>query len=81
MAAFLPSLPWTPELFMLRIILFNAGAIAIVVAVHRRQASVSRRISLAVAVAVILANAWYLAMVVLSIGRPQPPTRTPSSGS
>jgi hypothetical protein len=76
-AAFLPGLPWTPELFQLRLILFNGGAIAIVLAVHRRQAVVSRRASLAVAVPAILANAWYLAMVVLSIDRPQPPAGDP----
>ena len=76
-AAFLPNLPWTPELTGLRIVLFNAGAIAIAFAVHRRQAPISRRLSLAVAVAVILANAWYLGTVVLSIGRPQPPDADP----
>jgi hypothetical protein len=76
-AAFLPSLPWTLELTTVRLVLFNAGAIAIVIAVHRRQAAVSRRISLAVAIPAIVANAWYLGMVVLSIGRPQPPEADP----
>ena len=76
-AAFVPNLPWTRELFQLRLVLFNAGAIAVALAVHRRQAAVSRRLSLAVTVAVILANAWYLAMVVLSIGRPQFPAPDP----
>ena len=76
-AAFLPNLPWTRDLFQLRLVLFNAGAIAIVLAVHRRQASASARASLAAAVPAILANAWYLAMVILSIGRPQPPEGDP----
>jgi hypothetical protein len=76
-AAFLPSLPWTRESFQLRLVLFNAGAIAIAVAVHRRQAALAPRLSLAVASAVILSNAWYLAMVVLSIDRPQPPEGDP----
>jgi hypothetical protein len=76
-AAFLPSLPWNNELFQLRLVLFNAGAIAIAIAVHRRQAAASRRLSLAVAIPVILANAWYIAMVVLSIGRPQFPAPDP----
>ena len=76
-AAFLPNLPWTWEFSALRLVLFNAGAIAIAVAVHRRQAAVSGRASLAVAIPVIVANAWYLAMVILSIGRPQPPQGDP----
>jgi hypothetical protein len=76
-AAFLPSIEWTREAFQLRLVLFNAGAIALALAVHRRQAAVAPRLSRAVAVAVILANAWYVAMVVLSIERPQPPQPDP----
>ncbi len=76
-AAFLPNLPWNWELTTVRLVLFNAGAIAIVIAVHRRQAAVSHRLSLAVAIPAILANAWYLAMIILSIGRPQPPLGDP----
>ncbi len=76
-AAFLPNVSWGPELNNLRLVLFNAGAIAIAIAVHRRQAAVSRRLSLTVAIAVILANAWYIAMVVLGVGRPQFPAPDP----
>jgi hypothetical protein len=36
-AAFLPSLALCPELNTVRLVLFNAGAIAIVIAVHRRR--------------------------------------------
>ena len=76
-AAFLPNVPWTSELFNLRLVLFNIGAIAVAIAVHRRQAALSRRLSLAVVVPVVLANAWYLAMVVVGIGRPQFPEPDP----
>ena len=76
-AAFLPNLPWTRELFQLRLVLFNLGAIAVAMAVHRRQAAVAARASLAAAGAVTLANAWYLVMVILSIDRPQPPDADP----
>ncbi len=76
-AAFVPNLPWGTDLFNLRLVLFNAGAIAIVLAVHRRQAVISRRLSLAAALPAILANAWYLVMVILSIGRPQFPEPDP----
>jgi hypothetical protein len=75
--AFLPDLPWTREAFQLRLVLFNAGAIAVALAVHRRQVSAAPRASLVVASAVILANAAYLAMVVLSLDRPQPPDADP----
>jgi hypothetical protein len=70
LAGYLPNLPWGHDLFILRLVLFNLGAIAIGIAVHLRQASISPRLSLAVAVPTILANAWYGVMVVLSIGRP-----------
>jgi hypothetical protein len=76
-AAFIPNLPWGSALFNLRLVLFNAGAIAIVFAVHRRQAVIARGLSLAAAVPAILTNAWYLVMVILSIGRPQFPEPDP----
>ena len=78
LAGFLPLFPWDGNQFVvLRIVLFNAGTIAIAFAVHRRQASagqgLSGGLSLAAAGAAIGANAWYLVMVILSIGRPQFP--------
>ena len=60
-----------------RLILFNLGAIAVVVAVHRRHASPGIRLSTVVAAAAILANAWYLVMILLSIGRPVVPDPDP----
>lgn len=78
LAIWAPGFPWSADLLNpLRLVLFNAGAIAIVVAVHRRQGAISHRLSLAAAVPAILANAWYLAMVILSIGRPQFPEPDP----
>jgi hypothetical protein len=76
-AAFIPNLPWGNALFTLRLVLFNAGAMAIVFAVHRRQAVIARRLSFLAAAPAILANAWYLVMVILSIGRPQFPEPDP----
>ena len=70
LAGFIPNLPWGAGGFVLRLVLFNLGAIAIGLAVHVRQASTSPRLSLAATAPMILANAWYLAMTVLSIGRP-----------
>jgi hypothetical protein len=73
-----PDFPWSADfLNPLRLVLFNVGAIAIVIAVHRRQAAISRGVSLAAAVPAILASTWYLAMVILSIGRPQFPEPDP----
>ena len=78
LAIWVPDFPWGADLLNpLRLVLFNAGAIAIVIAVHRRQAATSRRLSLAAAVPAILANSWYLAMIILSIGRPQFPEPDP----
>ena len=76
LVAFIPGLPWTTEAFQLRLVLFNAGAIAIVVAVSPRAAA-SAGVVRAVGGAAILANTWYLVMVGLSIGRPQPPDADP----
>jgi hypothetical protein len=77
-AAFAPSLPWTQELFQLRLVLFNGGAIAIAAAMLRRTSAAASGLSVrATALAAILANAWYLVMVVMSVGRPQYPDPDP----
>jgi hypothetical protein len=76
-SAWVPNLSWTWELFNLRLVLFNAGAIAIGLAVHRRQARRSPLVSSVAATAVIVANAFYLVMVILSIGRPVYPEPDP----
>lgn len=70
LAAFVVDI--SPDLNVLRLILFNVGAMAIVVAVHRRQAPSAPTLALLAAVPAFLANAWYLAMTLLAIGRPQP---------
>ena len=77
LSAWVPNLPWTHELFNLRLVVFNIGVIAIVVAVHRRQARVAHDLSLAAAIPAVTANAWYLVMIVLSIGRPIYPEPDP----
>jgi hypothetical protein len=70
LAVFVIEIP--QELFPARIILMNLGFIAIVVAVHRRQAAIAPRLALLAAVPAVLANAWYLMMVVLSMLRTGP---------
>jgi hypothetical protein len=65
---------WIPDWSNVgRLVLFNIGAMAVIVAVHRRQASIGSRLGLLVASTAVLANAWYLVMILLSIGRPVPP--------
>jgi len=70
LAAFVVDI--APDLNPLRLVLFNAGAMAIIIAVHRRQASVAPALALLAAVPALLANAWYLAMVVLPISPLRP---------
>ncbi|MDP9483031.1 MAG: hypothetical protein M3P84_07395 [Chloroflexota bacterium] len=70
LAAFVVDI--SPDLNSLRLVLFNAGAMAIVVAVHRRQASAAPALALLGAVSAFAANAWYLAMVVFATGREHP---------
>jgi len=75
-SAFVVFIPGTFNLG--RLVLFNVGAAAIAIAVLRHAGASSARLVLkAAAVAVILANAWYTAMVVLSIGRPEYPRPDP----
>jgi hypothetical protein len=61
-------LPFAIEEFpsAIRIVLFNIGAIAIVIAVHRRQASVASVLALLAAVPALIANAFYAAWLVLA---------------
>jgi hypothetical protein len=62
----------SPELNAARIYLFLVGAMAIVIGVHRRQASVAPLVGLLGAVPALLANAWYLMMMILATDRPHP---------
>lgn len=61
-----------PGLNNLRLVLFNVGAMAVAIGVHRLQAPAAQTMSLLGAVPAFLANAWYLAMVVLAMGRSHP---------
>lgn len=75
LAAFVVAIP--VEVNTLRLVLFNLGAIAVVTAVQRRPAAMGSRPVFFVASAAVLANAWYLVMVVQSVGRPIPPAPDP----
>jgi hypothetical protein len=76
-AALIPGIPWSWAVFNLRLVLFELGAIAIVVAVHGLQAARGRWLSLVVGAACVLANAWHMGMSVLFVTRPQPPAPDP----
>jgi hypothetical protein len=72
---FLPALvpfEMTPELFNARLVVYNAGAIAILVGVHQRQVSRAPLLAWLAAVPAVLANAWYLALIVRVVGQPGP---------
>jgi hypothetical protein len=77
LAGIIPNLPWFWVIFNLRLVPFEAGAIAVILAVHAVQARRSRWASLVVAVPAILANAWHLVMTILFVNRPQPPLPDP----
>lgn len=70
LVAFLPFVPWSADLFNLRLVLFNLGAIAIVVAVYRRQVVVSPRLAASAAVPAVIANLWHLVMTIVAVGQP-----------
>jgi hypothetical protein len=73
----LPFVPWGPEGINLRLVAFNLGAIAVAIAVYRRLPRSTSGLARIVIVAVVLANASYLTVTLLAIGRPQPPAADP----
>ena len=70
LAAFVIPIP--SDLAVLRIVMFNLGAMAVVLAVHVRQAAAGRTVSLVGAVPALAANARYIVIVVLDVGRTEP---------
>jgi hypothetical protein len=63
------GIPISPDLFNLRLPVFNLGAIAVVIAVHIRQAGAGRRLSLAGAIPAIVANTAYMALIVQAVAQ------------
>ena len=61
---------WTPDLFNLRLLVFNLGAIAIAIGVHMRQANAGRLLSLSGAIPVVIANAVYLVFTLMLVAKP-----------
>ena len=76
-AALIPGIPWSWAVFNLRLVLFELGAIAVVLAIHGLQSTRGRWLSLTVSTATILANAWHMVMSVIFVTRPQPPEPDP----
>lgn len=70
LVAFVVDIP--SDLNAFRLVLFNIGAIAVVVGVHPYQAHVAPRLAVWVAGFAVAANAWYVGMEILSIGEPDP---------
>jgi hypothetical protein len=70
LAAFVIEIP--PALNDVRLVVFSLGAIAVVVGLYRRQVAGSRTLLRVMSIAAVVANAWHLSMVVLSIGRESP---------
>lgn len=60
----------SPDMFNLRLVLFNLGAIAVVTAVHQLQSSAGRRLALAGAVPAIVANVAYTVLIVRAVAQP-----------
>ncbi len=70
LAAFVLDIP--PGLNTIRLILFNAGAIAIATATYGRHAAASRRLALAGTIPIVAANAWAIVWILLALGRERP---------
>ena len=61
---------FTADYFNLRLVLFNLGAIAVVIAVHMRQSPAGPRLALVGAVPAVLANAAFLVLILLAVAQP-----------
>jgi hypothetical protein len=61
---------WTPDLFNLRLLLFNLGAIAVGLAAYPRHAAVSRPLALAGTIPVVAANLAYLLFTLKLVAQP-----------
>ena len=72
LVVFLPLPDWGTQLNSVRLALFNLGAIAIVIGVHRRQAWVAGQVAQLAAALAVLANAWHLVMMVVATAREAP---------
>ena len=59
-----------PDMFNLRLILFNIGAIAVVIAVHLRQRAFGPRLALIGALPAVLANAAYIVVLIRAVAQP-----------
>jgi hypothetical protein len=70
LAAFVVDIP--EALNPARLVLFHAGAIAVAVAVHPWHERIAPRLALAGAVPLVIANAWSIIWVLLSLGRERP---------
>lgn len=68
LAAFVVEI--SPDVMNLRLVLFNLGAIAVVLAVHTRQSAAGPRLALLGAVPAILTNAAYLILIVRLAAQP-----------
>lgn len=70
LAAFVVDIPsgWNP----FRLVLFNAGALAVALAAYRPHAAVSRRLAVAGTIPIVVANTWAIAWTLLAIGRESP---------
>ncbi|HUS20954.1 MAG TPA: hypothetical protein VMZ66_02960 [Aeromicrobium sp.] len=60
----------SPDLFNLRLVLFNVGAIAVVAAVHQRQSSSGLALAVAGAVPAIASNLAYLVLIIRAVAEP-----------
>ena len=70
LAAFVVDIP--RALNPARLVLFYAGAIAVAVSVHPWHERIAPRLALAGAVPLVIANAWSIIWVLLSLGRESP---------
>jgi len=71
--AFVPSIVWSGDVFNLRLVLFNIGAISIAIALDRRHAGAWPRLAVGATVPVIAANTWYALLVIGVVAQPGDP--------
>lgn len=71
LSAFLPvALPWTPDAFNLRLVVYGIGAMAVIVGVHRRHMDSGPALAWSAAIPAFVAHATYTVLVIVAVSQP-----------
>ena len=65
-----PAIPWTPDLFNLRLVAYGIGAIAVVLAVHRHLVDRASALVWSATIPAVATHAFYTVRILLAVSQP-----------